>query len=328
MIIKNSSEKIKNYTSIRDGESKLGQVISSLSLDLNTIEELIKNLSQISAQFIIVGISEDIGVRANYGKYGTRNAYDNFLSYFVNTQSNQFIDETKAYILGEIFVGDLLELSDENKEINYLRELTAEVDNRVFPVIEAIVKAGKIPIIIGGGHNNSYGNIKGTSLSLGRPIDVLNIDPHADFRIEEGRHSGNGFRYAFNQNYINKYSVFGLHTNYNNQAILEAFESEKSLNFESFDIIIRGKAKSIREFIANLNPQIALEIDLDSIKDMPTSAMTPVGFSEEEILNFIFICKENKQILYFHFCEASPDKNNLYKTGKFLSYMVSLFLKD
>lgn len=323
MILQNSSEKIKTYTSVRDGETKLGQVIPCLDVDINSIDILVQHLSIINSKYIIVGISEDIGIRANYGKPGARNGYDNFLSYFVNIQKNHFIDESKAYILGEIYVDDLVELSDKNEDILNLRELTFKLDDRVYPVVEAIVKAGKTPIIIGGGHNNSYGNIKGTSLALGKPIDVLNIDPHADFRIEEGRHSGNGFRYAFNQNFINKYSVYGLHTNYNNQAILDAFNENDNLNFELFDHIKNG----ILDFIADLDTKLALEIDLDCIKDMPTSAMTPVGFSEEEILNILKICSQNKDILYYHFCEACPDKNKLYKTGKFLSYMVSSILK-
>jgi arginase family enzyme len=33
----------------------------------------------------------------------------------------------------------------------------------MFLIIFNIIKLGKIPIIIGGGHNNAYGNIKGSA---------------------------------------------------------------------------------------------------------------------------------------------------------------------
>ena len=36
-------------------------------------------------------------------------------------------------------------------------------------LVNQIVRAGKIPVIIGGGHNNAYGNIKGSALALGKP---------------------------------------------------------------------------------------------------------------------------------------------------------------
>ena len=62
-----------------------------------------------------------------------------------------------------------------------------------------IVPSGKIPIIIGGGHNNAYGNIKGLALAKGKPVNAINFDAHSDFRIMEGRHSGNGFSYAFEE---------------------------------------------------------------------------------------------------------------------------------
>ena len=70
-----------------------------------------------------------------------------------------------------------------------------------------IVLADKKPIIIGGGHNNAYGNIKGTSLAIGEPINVINFDAHSDFRPEEGRHSGNGFSYAYTEGFLNYYFI-------------------------------------------------------------------------------------------------------------------------
>ena len=72
-----------------------------------------------------------------------------------------------------------------------------KIDKEVSHVICNIIKQAKIPIIIGGGHNNSYGNIKGLALSKGKPVNAINFDAHTDFRIMEGRHSGNGFTYAF-----------------------------------------------------------------------------------------------------------------------------------
>ena len=89
-------------------------------------------------------------------------------------------------------------------------------------LIFKIVSAGKTPIVIGGGHNNAYGNIKGTSLALNKPINVINFDAHTDFRALEGRHSGNGFSYAFQEGFLNNYFIFGIHENYSSKAVLNA----------------------------------------------------------------------------------------------------------
>ena len=96
----------------------------------------------------------------------------------------------------------------KNKPVEYLRDVVSEIDIHVADVIQQVVSCNKIPIIIGGGHNNSYGNIKGTALAKGKPVNAINFDAHSDFRILEGRHSGNGFSYAYEEAFLKKYFIF------------------------------------------------------------------------------------------------------------------------
>jgi formiminoglutamase len=327
MLIQSSFHKVEKLTIIRSGETKLGQILNVLKNDVLNQDDLLSILNKQIAKYVLVGIAEDIGIRANYGKAGADKAYDAFLSYFVNIQKNQFLNGENTILLGEIFVGDIQSYSTGESDIEKLRELCAQIDERVYPVIRAIVQSGKTPIIIGGGHNNSYGNIKGTSLALNKKIDILNIDPHADFRIEEGRHSGNGFRYAHSQNYMNKYGVWGLHENYNNQTILDSFSHDLNLTFETFDNILCQSSIKLDDFLTKFSSEIGLELDLDSIKYMPTSAKTPIGFTEEEVIQFVYKISKSKRVLYYHLTEGSPDEMNAYVVGKFLTYMVSTILK-
>jgi formiminoglutamase len=48
----------------------------------------------------------------------------------------------------------------------------------MFLILFNIIKLGKIPIIIGGGHNNAYGNIKGSALAKGK-LNAINFDAHS-----------------------------------------------------------------------------------------------------------------------------------------------------
>jgi formiminoglutamase len=57
---------------------------------------------------------------------------------------------------------DFHDIDDRSKLSQLVEKLT-----KTFHIIFNIVKSGKTPIIIGGGHNNSYGNIKGTALAKG-----------------------------------------------------------------------------------------------------------------------------------------------------------------
>jgi formiminoglutamase len=45
-------------------------------------------------------------------------------------------------------------------------------------------------------------------------VNAINFDAHSDFRILEGRHSGNGFSYAYEEGFLKNILFFGLHENY------------------------------------------------------------------------------------------------------------------
>ena len=60
-----------------------------------------------------------------------------------------------------------------------------------------------------------------------KKINILNIDAHADFRPLEGRHSGNGFSYAFREGFIKKYYAYGLHENYISNYFLKQTNANK-----------------------------------------------------------------------------------------------------
>lgn len=76
-----------------------------------------------------------------------------------------------------------------------------KIDAVVAETVKKILSAGKIPITIGGGHNNAFGIIKGASEAFEKPVNVLNIDAHTDLRKLEHRHSGNGFSFALKKGF-------------------------------------------------------------------------------------------------------------------------------
>src|SRR5690606_35168641 len=118
-----------------------------------------------------------------------------------------------------------------------VRSFVEIIDKDVTNLVSSIVKAGKTPIIIGGGHNNAYGNIKGCSLAKNEKINVVNFDAHSDFRAEEGRHSGNGFSYAFAEGFLKNYFIFGLHENYTSDTLFKTIKKIKSIKYNTYEAI-------------------------------------------------------------------------------------------
>lgn len=318
-------EDILDFVSKREGEIKFGEEVA--------LVQSFEEIKDKNAEFVIFGIPEDIGVRANYGKPGTSTAWNSFLTAFLNIQKNGFNSPQNTILLGEIDCGELmnkaasLNLEDE-KNLPKLGLLVSELDVYVAEIVEQIHSGGKTPIIIGGGHNNAYGNIRGLSKSLGKPVNVLNIDAHTDLRNTDYRHSGNGFSYAKKEGFLKKYAVFGLHINYTPEYIFEMQNNSDEYLFDLYENMISlsrtEKTQRFQRSMYFLEASFGLEIDCDAIEKMQSSAMTPSGFLLDDIRAFLQIAKKETPF-YLHLCEASAQQSPM--TGKALSYLVSDFIR-
>lgn len=335
MVIKSlTTREITKFTNTRNGEVKLGERVHVLS-DGN-LSELAK-MKSVGAQFCLFGIPECIGVLGNLGNRGTENAWSSFLPTFLNIQSNRFLSGNEFVVLGEIDVFDLqeeaLSLSvNDSSFLSVIRQLCAKVDDLVTPIIREIAEAGMTPIVIGGGHNNAYPILKGMSegLKIGKGINAINLDAHADFRSTEGRHSGNGFSYAKRDGFLNKYMAFGLHQSYNSEALLKRMDDSEDLGYVFFEDIINLN-DSLKEAITNwAGAQLpcGIEVDMDAIKMMPSSAISPSGFSLEDAREFVKSCALALHLAYLHLPEAAPKSDIESRiVGKALSYLVADFAK-
>ncbi len=303
---------------------------------LNSLNSRLK-ISQIpELKYVIVTIPEDIGIMANLGRPGASEAPDAFLKYFLNMQNNDYFDFSTVLVLGEIIVADLMESARKTVDLSELRSLTSNLDLRIYPVLAEIFKSGLIPIIIGGGNNNSYAIIKALNMATSYKIDCVNMDPHADFRILEGRHSGNPFSYAFSEGLLDKYLVFGLQENYNSSEMLSRFMQSncKAITYE--DMFLHHKINftqglnMVIEYFQNYSQNLGLELDMDSIINMPTSAQSPFGFEINQAATYLYFIASKLKTSYLHLSEASPSLHSYDGSriiGKSLAYLVLAYLK-
>ncbi|MCD6068680.1 MAG: arginase family hydrolase, arginase/agmainase/formiminoglutamate hydrolase [Bacteroidetes bacterium] len=332
---------IREITRKRSQETRAGEKV-------RTIKNFPEDLAGDPATFVLLGLPEDVGVRANYGRGGTQTAWKPALENILNLQSNGFFSGEELLVLGHIDFEDILKKSEQLKtkekgDIEYLRKLVEFIDSRVFEIVRNIVSAGKIPIIIGGGHNNAYPNIKAANEGLKQSekikqkgINVINCDPHSDFRPLEGRHSGNGFSYAYEENILKKYAVLGLHESYNTQQVLNKFESDKEFLFYTTfeDMFIRERItyeESLNACIGFCKDNYCgVELDLDAITNVPSSAKTSSGLSPVQARRYVYQAAKQLKCCYFHIAEGAPVLAHIKadnKTGKLISYLVTDFIK-
>lgn len=331
----NDLAKITNH---RSGEIKFGEKMLTIPKEMDPISFL----KTCEAKYVLFGIPEDIGVRANFGRPGAASAWESAIKSIANIQHNRFCKGSQLLVLGKL---DVCEEMKEVKNLDFnnvndrkrLSQLVEVIDKEVSHIIFNIIKSGKTPIIIGGGHNNAYGNIKGTALAKGKPINAINFDAHSDFRILEGRHSGNGFSYVYEEGFLKKYFIFGLHENHTSKSVLDIIKkTEDRLRYNTYDSIKIRKEKDFNNELVQAmkfieSDDFGIEIDLDAIPGIASSAMTLSGFSIEELRQFISYFGKNKKAAYLHICEGAPDLGevkNSHLIGKLIGYLVTDLIKS
>lgn len=309
-----SQDLLLQFTTKRIGETKIGEKI-----------ELSSSLKE--AKYVLIGIEENLGPQANGGFSGAENAFNAFLKRFLNMQSNRFLTGNELAFIGSI------QQTNDFKNIESAKSAITELDLLVEEVLKPYIHQGLIPIVIGGGHNNAYPIIKTISEAANKAIDVINLDPHADCRALEGRHSGNSFSYAKENGYINHYSVLGLHKNYNSTFILDYLEynnfyytffDDYILNPSQFDMDLTKTFLSISK-----ERKFGIELDLDAIAFTPSSAFTPSGFNSLEARKYIKTLSKHSNCCYLHLPEAAPTNETEEKiTGKLIAYLVADFIQE
>ena len=335
---------ILSQTKIRKYETKLGERIQVIA-DPSNLERSLQNSS---AKFVLLGIPEDIGVKANMGIGGTDSAWLNFILSFLNIQSNDFFEGSEILLLGHFDFSALEQLIEKNahdfdERLAAYRHAVNTIDDQVEQMIHVITQNKKIPIVIGGGHNNSYPCIKGAAKGYYKAgiipiaqINAINLDAHADFRPMEGRHSGNGFSYAEADGYLEKYCVVGLHENYLPQNVWMDLVNNPFVDCITYEDIFVHEKRTFLQAVGHAttftsDTLCGIELDLDAIQNTLSSATSPIGISANHARQYISFASLDSKPAYLHISEGAVQLSDGRKdpsTGKLISYLVSDFVKS
>ncbi len=335
-----SKETILSFTQLRRFETKIGEVIQTLP-DATNIEA---RLQQSKARFVIVGVPEDIGIKANGAVSTAGSAWHQFLHSFLNIQSNDFFDGSDVLLLGHLNFAGVSEVIESNaskseERIEAYRHSVNAIDDAVESVVKLLTSLRKIPIVISGSSGNAYGCIKGAAkgwhkagvLPLAQ-INVISLDAHTGYLPLEGRHSGNPMRYADEDGYLQKYCVIGLHENGLTQNSWLDIANSPFFDFVTYeDIFVHGKqsfADAVHHAISFTTDTLCgIELGMDNIQAI---AGTIAGVSPLQTRQYLHLAATNAQPAYLHIAEPfgrTAENYNMESAGKLLSYLVSDFIK-
>ena len=151
----------------------------------------------------------------------------------------------------------------------------------------------------------------------------------------EGRHSGNGLRYAKQEGFLNRYAVIGLQESYNNQGMLDELYNDITIQYSTFeDIFIREKFNFRQAVVQAISftedRYTGIELDMDGIAQMLSSAAGPSGFTNLQARQYISLSASYAKVAYLHISEGAKQLVNGQANelaGKFISELVSDFIK-
>ncbi|HMB91672.1 MAG TPA: formimidoylglutamase [Rhodothermales bacterium] len=155
------------------------------------------------AQVVLLGFGSDEGVRRNGGRPGAAQAPDAIRQVLYKLTPDARAFATFVEVLDHtVDLGNLI-----------LTESMEENQERLGAALAPYLRRGALPIILGGGHETSFGHFLGY-VQAEQPVRILNWDAHADVRPlkDERGHSGSPFRQALTHasGLCEGYTVAGL----------------------------------------------------------------------------------------------------------------------
>ncbi|MGQ4277551.1 formimidoylglutamase [Pseudidiomarina sp. E22-M8] len=307
----------------RQGEARLGQTIHALPEITNakSYRDALDAAYQQGGRIAILGVPESIGPRGNLGRSGAETAWPAALKGLCNLQATPFIASQELLLVGQVECEDLQQQAaalrtNEPSQLNALRELCSQLDQRVMQALVPLFSAGFEVILIGGGHNNAYPLLRSLSEAVNTQVAAMNLDPHADFRAREGRHSGNGFSYACTDGFLANYHVVGLHEGKNNAESLRQL-SDTGFTYTSVHQLYQGnwseQLAALRAQAEAWSRPLGIEVDVDALQGVPASAINFNGLTIAQAYTYVAELAAVSHTRYLHLAEAAP---SLHPAGR------------
>lgn len=198
-----------------------------------------------------------------------------------------------------------------------------ETYRRIAETVYRIHERGDFPILLGGGHDLSFGSLGGFLKKYPKG-GIVNIDPHLDVREPIGPDtfsSGTPFR-----NLMEKTGFPGAHlmefgfTQINSEEHLR-YAKEKNVRLVPFP----GSFEKDLQVFAEGFSDMAVSFDLDSINESAApgvSARNKKGYDAKEVLKLIRQIKSLGNLRHFELMEMNPSVDENGKTSDFAVQML------
>lgn len=285
------------------------------------------------ATHVLIGCPQHEGVQRNNGRSGAAEAPNKIREqlYKLQVEPSSLI---KLFDAGNILT-DYYEGSNELtlSEIEGEKDALDRIHDSLTKTVSEFLKDGKKVIVLGGGNDISYADIRALA-ETERSISAVNIDAHLDMRNAEKMTSGTPYRKAIEEGYLspNHFYEFGIRRESNATHYLESAEALGVHIYFLPDLISTGVVSSFQQILDDIDDRpFFLGLDMDSIQasDAPgVSASSPIGLSGREVMQCLHHAKQKENLRLFEITEVNPRYDVDNRTVKLAAQLVYEFLFD
>lgn len=270
---------------------------------------------------VLVGFPQDEGVRRNRGRPGAAEAPAAIRHWLYRLTS---WDARHDADLGEL---DLLDLGN--------LQIAGELENSqqaLAEVIAAILTAGAVPIVLGGGHETAYGHYLGY-VRAAREVAILNLDAHLDARpLLDGRgHSGSPFRQALEHPTQplrgDRYVVLGAQSQSVSPEHRDYVRSKGGVIHwadeirDHLETTFCGECDRLRPVYVTLDSDVVCQADVPGV-----SAPNPLGLSGRAVAGCAVAAGESPTVSSFDIVEINPSFDRDGQSARWAAVVVWHFL--
>lgn len=311
-----------NYTPVRDAiyigrKTTGGHSVHERFRPIDMNDELTAIKSQ---NLTLLGYACDEGVRRNKGRVGAKDGPDHIRRQWAKLPWHQ--SRIEIFDAGTI-----------GCEHNDLEATHVALGNSVYRLLQG----GYFPVLIGGGHDMTWGHFLGIHqhLSGKHSLGIINIDAHLDLRVPNKKgNSGTPFyqirEHLHSDGQDFKYACFGMRRDANLPELIGRAQEWNTLIVvrDNFHIGNWHPIQSQLESFAGEVDRILLTIDMDGFSSAfapGVSAASPLGFSPDIVMRCIDFLARTGKVISMDIAETNPQFDRDNQTAKLAASLIHHF---
>ncbi len=285
--------------------------------------ELVTDWSQINADVAVLGAPFDFGTQwragARFGPRGIRDASTLFS--FGHSGAYDHEDDV-TYLTEDVKIVDI-------GDADIIHTDTIKSHENIEKGVRASLKAGALPVVLGGDHSINIPCVNAFSDS--GPIHILQIDAHLDF--VDARHGvkyghGNPMRRAAEKNYVTGLTQVGIRNV--SSTSKEGYKDAKAMNS---DILSVRQTRKIgpKNLVGRIpkDSNVYVTIDIDAFcPSIASGTGTPShgGFLYYEVLEILQHLSKQNKVVGIDLVEVAPDYDHSGSTTILAAQILLNFL--